>query len=61
MKTIIINHVTGTEEVVEVEDTEIEPIEIVVDTTPTLSERVANTEIDVVTLEETIDTIFGGM
>ena len=26
----------------------------------TISERVANTEIDVVTLEETIDTIFGG-
>ena len=28
---------------------------------PTIENRVTNTEIDVVTLEETIDTIFGGM
>ena len=28
---------------------------------PTIEDRVTNAEVDIVTLEETIDTIFGGM
>ena len=35
---------------------EFKPIEL-----PTIEDRVTNTEIDVVTLEETINTIFGGV
>jgi len=30
-------------------------------TPPTIDSRVTNTEVDVVTLEETINTIFGGV
>ena len=36
-------------------------LEPIVPQPPTIEDRVTNTEIDVVTLEETINTIFGGV
>ena len=36
-------------------------LEPIVPHPPTIEDRVTNTEIDVVALEETIDTIFGGV
>jgi len=47
-----------------VEGLTVEEIQVIKDNVVvevTLSERVTNTEIDVTTLEETIDTIFGGV
>ena len=51
---------TGTEWVEDMSQVDIDALNNI-PTPLTIEDRVTNTEIDVVTLEETIDTIFGGM
>jgi len=50
---------TGTEWVEDMSQADIDALNNI-STPPTIENRVTNTEIDVVALEETIDTIFGG-